>query len=147
MNLKPALVIAAYALVGWALCGAIIGIGRPLLGMDATLIVHAIAVPLVFGGISWFYFSRFAYTTPLQTGLIFTGAAIALDAGIIAPFAERSLAMFASILGTWIPFACIFLSTFLVGRAVKRRPAPRAKAGALPPLAPPAPHVGRAKKG
>jgi hypothetical protein len=34
---------------------------------------------------------------------------------VVAPLFERSFAMFASVLGTWIPFALIFLSTYLVG--------------------------------
>jgi hypothetical protein len=38
-----------------------------------------------------------------------------LDAGIIAPLAEKSFVMFTSILGTWIPFGLIFLATYLVG--------------------------------
>jgi len=37
-----------------------------------------------------------------------------LDASIIAPFAEKSFAMFASVLGTWIPFGLIFFATYLV---------------------------------
>jgi multisubunit Na+/H+ antiporter MnhC subunit len=114
-RIKPILIIIGFALLGWAICGAIIGIGRPTIGVQATLIVHAIAVPLVFGGLSWIYFRNFNYTSPLHTAIIFTGLVIFLDAFIVAPFAERSYAMFTSILGTWIPFALIFLSTYLIG--------------------------------
>ncbi len=113
--LKKILVIAAFALIGWGLCGAIIGIGRSLTTMETTLIIHAIAVPIVFGVLSFFYHRYFHYTRPEQTGLIFMLSAMLLDAGIIAPFAEKSYAMFTSILGTWIPFGLIFLATYLVG--------------------------------
>jgi len=39
---------------------------------------------------------------------------------VVATFIEKSYAMFASILGTWIPFALIFGSTYLVGVYVVR---------------------------
>ncbi len=114
--LKKIFVIAIFGLIGWGLCGAIIGIGRSVTTMETTLIIHVIAVPIVFGVLSFFYHRYFHFTEPIQTGLIFMGMAILLDAGIIAPFAEKSFAMFASILGTWIPFGLIFLATYLVGR-------------------------------
>ncbi len=123
--LKKVLVIAIFGLIGWGICGAIINIGRKLVGTPTTLIIHAIAVPIVFGILSFLYHRYFHYTRPLQTGLIFTGMAILLDAGIIAPLAERSYAMFASLLGTWIPFGLIFLATIAAGsiahRAVGKR--------------------------
>lgn len=113
--LKKVCVIAVFALIGWGICGAIINIGRGTIGTDATLIVHAIAVPIVFGALSFLYHRYFHYTRPALTGLIFMLSAMLLDGGIIAPFAEKSYAMFTSILGTWIPFGLIFLATFLVG--------------------------------
>jgi hypothetical protein len=116
--LKKTIVIAAHALMGWGLCGAIIGIGRSVTSMDNTLIVHAVAVPIIFCTLSLLYFKSFHYTTPLQTATIFLGVAMGLDMFVIAPFAERSFAMFASILGTWIPFALIFLATWVTGLVV-----------------------------
>ncbi len=113
--LKKVCVTAVFALIGWGICGAIINIGRSTIGTDATLIVHAIAVPIVFGALSFLYHRYFHYTRPALTGLIFMLSAMLLDGGIIAPFAEKSYVMFTSILGTWIPFGLIFLATFLVG--------------------------------
>ena len=113
--LKKIIVVAVFALIGWGICGAIISIGRSVTNMANTLIIHAIAVPIVFGVLSFLYHRFFHYTRPLYTGLIFMGLAIILDALIIAPFAEKSYAMFASVLGTWIPFGLIFLATYLVG--------------------------------
>jgi len=118
---KKALVVFVFALIGWGLCGAIIGIGRSITTIENTLIIHAIGVPVIFGALSWIYFTWFHYTSPLQTALIFLGFAILMDGGIIAPFSEKSFAMFSSILGTWIPFALIFASTYLVGWTVTQR--------------------------
>jgi hypothetical protein len=120
-NLRQGLVLLAFGLVGWGICGGIINIGRPLIGVQTTVVVHAIAVPFVFGGLAWLYYHFFGYTSALQTALVFTGLVMLLDAGIIAPLAEKSYAMFTSILGTWIPFGLIFLSTYLVGWAFERK--------------------------
>jgi hypothetical protein len=119
--LKKIIVIAIFALVGWGICGAIISVGRSVTSMANTLIIHAIAVPIVFGVLSFLYHHFFHYTRPLHTGLIFMGSAMLLDAAIIAPFAEKSYAMFASLLGTWIPFGLIFLATYWVGLSMPVR--------------------------
>jgi hypothetical protein len=111
-------VILAHAFVPWAVCGAVMMIGRQLTSLDTALVIHAIAAPIVFGLVAWSYFSRFGYTTPFQTATIFLGFAIALDAGLVAPVFEHSYAMFGSVLGTWIPFVLIFTSTYLVGASV-----------------------------
>jgi peptidoglycan biosynthesis protein MviN/MurJ (putative lipid II flippase) len=121
MNIKKFAVLFAHGLVGWGLCGAIIGIFRGITSMENTLIIHAIGVPIIFGLLSLLYFSRFNYTTPLKTATFFFSLAILMDAFVIAIFVEKSFAMFASILGTWIPFALIFLSTWLVGTYTLQR--------------------------
>jgi hypothetical protein len=51
----------------------------------------------------------------LQTALIFVGFVITVDFLLVALVINHSLAMFASLLGTWIPFALIFASTYLTG--------------------------------
>ncbi len=128
--LKKVVVILLHALIGWGICGAIIGIGRSVTSKETTLIVHLIAVPIVFAALSFTYHRYFRYTPPVATAFIFMGSAMALDAGIVAPVFEKSFDMFTaplSVIGTWIPFACIFLSTFFIGTIVTTR---RAAAGA-----------------
>jgi hypothetical protein len=115
MNKKQLLVVLAHAFVGWLLCFAVMGIGMATTSLDNALIIHAAAAPIIFGSISLIYFTRFNYTTPLQTALIFVGFVITVDFFVVALLINRSLAMFASLLGTWIPFTLIFLSTYLVG--------------------------------
>jgi hypothetical protein len=44
-----------------------------------------------------------------------TGFVIALDALVVAPLIERSYAMFRSFIGTWLPFAAIFLASWAAG--------------------------------
>jgi hypothetical protein len=119
-RLKKASVLLGHALAGWAICGAIIGIGRSVTTMQATLIIHAIAVPIVFGLLALSYFRFFNYTAPLLTAAVFLAVPLLLDLGLIAPLAEKSFAMFASFLGTWLPISLIFLSTYVVGRHLAR---------------------------
>ena len=119
-GLKGIAVLFIHGVIGWALCGSIIGIGRNVTTMENTLIIHAIAVPIIFGVLSWVYFRHFNYTPPLQTATFMVIFVILMDFFVIATFVEKSYAMFASVLGTWIPFALIFLSTYLVGWIVNR---------------------------
>jgi hypothetical protein len=116
-------VIAAHTLVAYALCGAIIFIGRQIWSIETTLVVHAIGVPIVFLFVSLIYFTYFNYTTPMQTAAIFTLSAIVLDLILVATIIEKSYEMFGSLIGTWIPFASMFLTTYLIGSLITRRKA------------------------
>lgn len=116
-------VIGLFGLVGWALCGSIVFIGRGFMPMDTTLIVHALGAPVVFTTISWIYFTRFGYTKPLTTAAAFVGIVIFMDVFLVALIIERSTEMFESLIGTWIPWALIFLSTYLTGLYLAARPA------------------------
>ena len=46
---QKALIIFLYAFAGWLFCGATVGIGRELMSIRLTLIVHAIAAPWAHG--------------------------------------------------------------------------------------------------
>ena len=115
MNLSKVVILLAHAFVGWVLCFATIGIGRAITSMDITLIVHAILAPIFFAIVSLVYFRNFHYTTPLQTAAIFIAFVMAMDFILVALLINKSLEMFTSLLGTWIPFALIFFSTYLTG--------------------------------
>jgi hypothetical protein len=120
MNIKRIGIILAHAFIGWALCGATMGIGLATMRLEDALIVHALAAPVFFTGISLIYFQKFNYTSPFQTALIFVGFVIAMDFFVVALLINRSLDMFAGLLGTWIPFALIFAATYLRGVMVRR---------------------------
>jgi hypothetical protein len=104
-----------HAFIGWALCAATMGIGQATMTMQNALIVHALGAPIYFSILSWNYFKKFNYTTPLQTAIIFVSFVILVDFFVVALLVNKSLDMFASLLGTWIPFALIFSSTYLTG--------------------------------
>ncbi|MCJ7647091.1 MAG: hypothetical protein MUP85_00615 [Candidatus Lokiarchaeota archaeon] len=122
-NFKKIIIVLSHAFIVWALCGATIAIGRSFMSVELTLIIHAIAAPIFAALVSLDYYKKFHYTTPLQTAFIFLLFVIAMDAGLVAPFFEKSYEMFRSILGTWVPFVLIFLSTFITGLTVKKKEA------------------------
>ena len=115
MTAKKLIVLLLHAFVGWLLCAATMGIGMALTTLEIALVVHAVAAPIFFAVVSIVYYSKFNYTGPLATATIFVGFVIVVDFFVVGLLINRSLAMFASLLGTWIPFALIFTSTLLVG--------------------------------
>jgi hypothetical protein len=43
-----------------------------------------------------------------------------IDFFLVALIIQKSLAMFSSLIGTWIPFTLIFISTYIIGKQFKR---------------------------
>ena len=115
MKTRKIVTVLIHAFVGWALCAATMGIGMATTSPNNALIIHAVGAPIFFFGVSFGYFKRFNYTTPLQTAIIFVGFVMVVDFFVVALLILKSLDMFASLLGTWIPFALIFASTYLTG--------------------------------
>jgi hypothetical protein len=122
LNPKKIIIVLIHAFIVWVLCGSIMGrIGPSFTTMQVTLILHALLSPIFAALVSIVYFKKFNYTTPIQTASIFVLFAIVMDAGLIAPVFEKSYDMFKSVLGTWIPFALMFLSTYITGLIINRK--------------------------
>jgi hypothetical protein len=117
---KKGVFVLVLAFVEWAVCAAIIGIGMTVSSQMNALVAHAIGAPIGFALISFFYFKRFTYTTPLRTAEIFLAFVILMDFFVVAFAIMRSFEMFASVLGTWIPFVLIFLATYATGMYVTK---------------------------
>ena len=122
MNVRKIITVLVHAFVGWALCAATMGIGMATTSVENALMIHAIGAPIFFTVVSLIYFKKFNYTTPLQTALVFVCFVIAVDFFVMALLINKSLEMFASLLGTWIPFALIFTSTYLTGLYTVKNP-------------------------
>jgi len=107
---------------GWMLCAVTMALAtRAASSLDAALAVHAVAAPIWFALVSLVYFRAFGYTRPLATAAAFLATTVVLDVVIVAVLLRAGFAMFASPLGTWIPFAAIFAVTALTGAVVRRR--------------------------
>ncbi len=127
MTNKTLITLLLHAFAGWLLCFAIMGLGMALWPLDVALIVHAIAAPIFFAGVSWVYFKKFNYTAPLVTAIFFTAFVIIVDFFVVALLINRSLEMFTSLIGTWIPLLLIFASTYVTGLWVTRQPQAEAR--------------------
>jgi hypothetical protein len=114
-------VILVFAFIGWAACGATMGIGMALTSIDVTLIIHAIGAPIYFIILSLIYFKKFNYTKPITTAAFFISFIIIVDFFLVAMVINKSLDMFRSFLGTWLPFILIFVSTWTTGKLVTRQ--------------------------
>ena len=117
---KNAAITVAYALAGWALCATTMGVGMRVTGLGNALVTHAVAAPVIFAALSFVYFRRTTSWPPLYAATAFLGIVMLMDVFVVALLIERSFAMFESILGTWLPFLLIFVSTWWTGLAVRR---------------------------
>jgi hypothetical protein len=115
------MVLAAHATAVWALCGATMGIGMKVASLRAALVAHAIAAPVITATVMLVYFSRFGGVTPLASASFVVGFIVLLDFFVVALLINRSLDMFRSALGTWIPFALIIAAAWVTGMVVKSR--------------------------
>jgi hypothetical protein len=113
-------VVLTHALVVQALCWATMGIGMAVTSIENALIIHLIGAPIFAIVVSFVYFKKFNYTTPLHTAMIFLSVILFLDFFVVALMIEKSLEMFASPIGTWIPFTLIFVSTYLTGSYLRK---------------------------
>ena len=119
-------VLLLHAVVIWAACAAVMGIGMAVTSLERALAVHAVAAPLVASAVSAFYFRRHGYTSPFLTASIVLATIMLVDFFLVALIINRSLDMFRSVLGTWLPFALIFVATAATGWWVAPRPSPAA---------------------
>jgi hypothetical protein len=118
---KRILIFLFHAFIGWVFCAAIMGIGMKVMSMQTTLIVHAIGGPLGFTILSFNFFKRYGYTTPLQTATGFVAFVIFMDFFLVAFIIMKNFDMFKSLFGTWIPFILIFVVTYLTGWFVNKK--------------------------
>jgi len=116
MRMSRHISVVIHGVVGWAICGATIGVGRQVVSMGTTLLIHAVVAPVAFGLLTWNLFKRFPAGSAGGTAFTMLGIVVGLDALVVAPLFEHSYAMFQSVIGTWFPFALILASSYLVGR-------------------------------
>ena len=124
MNFRKLAIILAHAFIGWALCAAVMGIGMATVGTEKALIIHLIAAPIFFIIISSVYYRKYNYTSPLVTGIIFLLFVMGMDFFVVALIFMRSLDMFTGfngIIGTWLPFSLIFLTTWITGVIINHK--------------------------
>jgi hypothetical protein len=106
--------------IGWALCGLVIYLGLRWLPLQATLVAHTVAAPIIFGLLAHRYYRYRDRPLPLETAALFAGVTAVLDLVVVGMLVEGSLAVFREPLGSWVPFVLIFATVWKVGRTVLR---------------------------
>jgi hypothetical protein len=118
---KAQIALLGFALLGWGVCGATIGVGRQLLSMQVTLVMHAIVAPVAFWLLAWRYRRWFPEVSAGRISLTMLAVVVGLDAFLVAPLFEHSFAMFRSWLGTWLPMALILVAAYAGARHGRHR--------------------------
>lgn len=113
-----ALSVLFFGVIGQMGCWGLMIVGQALTTLENALIIHAVGAPIVFAFISVVYFTTLNYTTPLITAFIFVAIVVLMDFFIVSLLINKNFDMFRSPIGTWIPFALIFISTYLTGTLV-----------------------------
>jgi menaquinone-dependent protoporphyrinogen oxidase len=114
--------LVVHGAVGWALCAAVMGALLWATTITAALVVHAIVAPAIFVAIARHYFQARGARDPLPTAIAFSATVGLLDAGVVAGLVQRSVALFASVGGFWLPLALIFLATLATGELMSTLP-------------------------
>jgi hypothetical protein len=96
-----------WAILGWAACGLVFAGARAALGADAAIWIHLAAAPGTGAAAAFMIWRHPRHPGIAATALTVAGTAALLDAVVVAPFLERSFAMFGSVAGTWLPLAAI----------------------------------------
>jgi len=125
-SVKGLAIVVTHGLAGWGLCGVTMGVGMKVTTLENTLVIHAVAAPIIFTAISLLYFHRLSSWSPLRTAAAFLSVVVSMDAFVVALLIEQDFKMFKSILGTWLPFSLIFISTWLTGLVFRRAAHPTA---------------------
>lgn len=115
--------VLAYGVLGWGLSAAVLMLLLAI-STGVAFAARAIAAPIIFAAVSRSYFARRGPREPLPTALAFTGIVAMLDVAVIAGWILDSMGMFASIVGTWLPYALIFASSWITGFIVSTLPWP-----------------------
>lgn len=106
----------------WVLSGAALVVARSLAAPHAVAI-YAAAAPIAAATVAAVYYGAFNRTTPLATAGVVVAVVMLFDL-VVALVWERSLAMFDSVLGTWLPFALVFAQTLVSGLVARRTGVP-----------------------
>jgi len=120
MEIKEALILLVNAIIIYFVCFAVMGLSMAALPIDTALVAHAVAAPFVSAIFSYIYYKKFNYTSPLITAIVIVATVILLDFFLTATIILQDYAMFYSFIGTWIPFALIFIAALIVGIYLNR---------------------------
>ena len=118
-----------WSVAAWIACGLVFALARATWSVDAAVAIHLVAAPLIGATAARFIWTHSGHPGVLATAATVAGTMAVLDAIVVAPFLERSFAMFASPLGTWIPLALILAASAATAALLARPAAQRDRLG------------------
>ena len=120
MKIIQLISVLFFGFIGQMGCwGLMIG-GQAITTLENALVIHAIGAPIVFTLVSFIYFKTLNYTKPSTTAFTFVAVVVLIDFFIVSLLINQNFDMFLSPIGTWIPFALIFTTTYLTGTIVRK---------------------------
>ena len=90
------------------------GIGRALITLEATLLLHAIGAPVAAALAAWGFQRLGGGVAPVTVATVFVTTALVLDAVLVAPVLEGNFEMFHSLAGLWLPMLLMLLCLLLM---------------------------------
>ena len=127
MGMKKAGIILAQALAIWAFCGMAMGVLLSVTTPINAAAIHDVAALIFAVFVARFYFKKFAYTTPLQTAVLFALIIAAMDVFVVSILIMNNFDMFkgtAGLIGTWAFFVLMPLAVWLTGVYTRRTALP-----------------------
>jgi menaquinone-dependent protoporphyrinogen oxidase len=115
-----------HGFVGWALCGLTMATLLRATTLGTALTIHALAVPIIFTVVARHYFRARGARDSLAVAFSFVGIVAVLDSLVVAGLIQRSLVIFNSVVGFWVPLALIFGVTWATGEVLSMAPAEKA---------------------
>jgi hypothetical protein len=114
--------LLVHGVIGWASCTVtmtgLLHVSSPTIAMVA----YALLAPAIFAAIARHYFAAPGAREPFATALAFAGIVVLLDLSVVAGLLHNGLAMFASLIGFWLPLLLIFGVTAVVGMVSSMTP-------------------------
>jgi len=114
--------VLLHAVAGWAACAGVMAVLLATVRLGAALTLHALAAPAIFALVARQYFRARGARKPLVVAALFTATVALLDLVVVAGAVQRSLAMFGSLVGTWLPFWLVFATTWATGELISTLP-------------------------
>ena len=112
------LTLLLHAIAVWALCAATIGVGMRVASLENARFAHLVGAPVFATAVAYLYFRRRDAWSPFAAAIFVLSVIVFIDLVFVAGVINRSLAMFRSVLGSWLPLALIFGAIYGTGAAV-----------------------------
>ena len=113
-----------HGIIGWAACAVLLGGLISFASTSRALLIHGIAMPIVFAGVSWHYFARPGAREPAQVAFAFTAIVALLDFVVVASEILGSEVLVANAIGIWLPVTLVFVATYFMGLLISTWPSP-----------------------